>query len=73
MTRRDALSIVAALLTQTQAQAQEASGTCHVPETLVLDLGAAACRVKQVQVKQGALTATISVDDLLTALGATVL
>lgn len=69
MTRREALGIVAGLLTKGQPQTR--TTTCSTPETLVLDFGSpTGCEVKQVRVQQGALSATIPVAELLQALGA---
>ena len=69
--RREALLIVAGFFTRWQAQRPEASGTCRLPSTLVLDLGNGACSVTQIRVQQGALSATIPTTELLSALGAT--
>jgi len=69
ITRRDALAVVTAILSRGQAQAQ--TGTCSVPETMILDLGSpVGCGVKQIRVQQGAISATIPVSELLQALGA---
>jgi len=69
ITRRDALVVVAGLLTRAQPQAQ--TNTCNVPEILVLDLGSpVGCGVKQIRVQQGAISATIPVNELFMALGA---
>ncbi len=63
ITRRDALSVVAALLVQRQPP------PCR--DQLILDLAASeGCVIRTIQVKLGALTATIPVDELLKALGA---
>ena len=71
MTRRTALSLVAALIAPQQAQAQ--TKLCApVPETLTLNFGAGACVVKQIRVVQGARTVTIPVSAVLDALGAAV-
>jgi hypothetical protein len=70
LTRRDALIVVAGILTRGQPQAREQTGTCTVPDTLVLDLGSGACSVKAIRVQQGAISATISTTELLQALGA---
>ena len=67
--RRTALTVVAGILARGQAQAQ--TGTCSVPETMVLDFGSpVGCGVKQIRVQQGAISATIPVGELLQALGA---
>jgi hypothetical protein len=69
LTRRDALAVVAAVLSRGQAQAQ--TGTCATPDTIVLDLGSpVGCGVRQIRVQQGAISATIPVSELLQALGA---
>jgi hypothetical protein len=72
LTRRDALVDVAGILTRGQPQALEQTGTCTVPQTLVLDLGSGPCSVERIRVQQGALSATIPTIDLLAALGAKV-
>jgi hypothetical protein len=70
ITRRDALVVVAAVLSRSQPQAREQTGTCTVPQTLTLDLGSGACSVQSIRVQQGAISATIPVSELLQALGA---
>jgi hypothetical protein len=70
ITRRDALVVVAAVLSRGQAQAHEQTGTCTTPTTLTLDLGSGGCTVQQIRVQQGAISATIPVSELLQALGA---
>jgi hypothetical protein len=73
MTRRTALSVVASLLAQRGTVAQVTTQTCApVPERQVIDFGSGACSTKHVIVKAGPLTATISVDELMQALGARV-
>jgi hypothetical protein len=69
LSRRDALHIVAALLAR-QTTRVTPQTVCPLPETLVLDLGAGACRVHTIRVQQGAVHADILVSDLLMALGA---
>ena len=70
LTRRSALSLVAALLTRGQAQPKPPSSPCRLPERLILNLGSGACTVKTIRVQQGAVGVDISVSELLTALGA---
>ena len=70
ITRRDALVVVAAVLSRGQAQAREQTGTCTTPTMLTLDLGSGGCTVQQIRVQQGAISATIPVSELLQALGA---
>jgi len=73
MTRRSALSVVAALLAQRGLVAQATTQTCApVPERLTIDFGAGACSTNTVIVKAGPLTATIAVDELMQALNAKV-
>jgi len=73
MTRRTTLSVVASLLAQRGLIAQVTTPTCApVPERLTIDFGAGACSTKTVMVKAGPLTATITVDELMQALGAKV-
>jgi hypothetical protein len=72
LTRRNALIVVAGLLTRGQPQRKEQSGTCTVPTTLVLDLGSGGCTVQTIRVQLGALAATIPTTELLQALGAKV-
>ena len=70
LTRRSALSLVAALLTRGQAQPTPPSSPCRLPERLLLDLGSGSCRVHTIRVQSGAIWSDISVDELLSALGA---
>jgi hypothetical protein len=70
ISRRDALVVVAAVLSRGQTQAREQTGTCTTPTALVLDLGSGACTVQTIRVQQGAISATIPVSELLQALGA---
>jgi len=72
ITRRDALVVVASILTRGQPQRREQSGTCTVPTTLTLDLGSGGCTVQAIRVQLGALSATIPTTELLSALGAKV-
>ena len=69
LSRRDALHIVAALLARQTARVTPQT-VCPVPETLVLDLGAGACRVRTIRIQSGAIGANISVEELLSVLGA---
>jgi hypothetical protein len=67
--RREALLIVAGLLARRQPQTR--TTTCAQGETLVLDLGSQiGCPVQAIKVQLGAVSATIPVADLLSALGA---
>jgi len=69
ITRRVALEVVASIFAMQTAPVTP-KGTCTLPTTLVLDLGAGACRIRTVRVQAGAIWADIPVDDLLAALGA---
>jgi hypothetical protein len=69
MDRRAALQVVASIFGMQTARVTP-RGTCPLPETLILDLGAGACSVKTIRVQQGAIWADILVSDLMAALGA---
>lgn len=71
MDRRTALALLLPLVARTQPQ--PANPVCGaIPERLVIDFGAGACAMKALVVKQGALSATIPVADLLKVIGAKV-
>jgi hypothetical protein len=67
MTRRTAFTLLAAIWAK-QTTVWSGRATCPWPTTLTLDLGAGACTVKRLRVEQGALSAEVSVEDLIAAL-----
>jgi hypothetical protein len=65
--RRAALQLVSSLFAMQTAHVTP-RGTCPLPETLTLDLGAGACAIKTIRIVQGAVSLDVSVDELLAAL-----
>jgi hypothetical protein len=65
--RRTALTLVATIF-GVQRGYVTPRGTCPEPDTLTLDLGAGNCTVKRLRVQQGALSAEVSVEQLIQAL-----
>ena len=69
MTRRAAMTLLAGLAGNTQTQARDATQTCGIPEVIELGMGNGACAVRQIVVRWSNLTARISPQELLEALG----
>jgi hypothetical protein len=70
VTRRAALLTLVGIAAPSQPQAT--TQTCTVPHTLLLGLGAGACSVREIKVTYGSLTARITPQELMEALGAKV-
>jgi hypothetical protein len=67
VTRRAALLTLVGIAAPSQPQAT--TQTCTVPQTLLLGLGAGACSVREIKVTYGSLTARITPQELMEALG----
>jgi hypothetical protein len=67
MDRRVALLTLVGLAAQSRPQAT--TQTCTVPDTLLLGLGSGSCSVREIRVTYGALTARVTPQELMEALG----